>query len=144
MRTANGSEVRALARDDLDVRGSVLFMVRPESLSLLSPADQADNVLQGTLREAIMVGGVTKYYVEITDDLVIAVNTLTGIVTLTGASRSLASSDPSLGRDAGALPNHERCGSKLLEHRSFEEVTLVVEGVVGRRMDGEEGLRRAG
>ena len=77
LRTANGSEVRALARDDVDVHGSVLFMVRPESLSLLSPTDQADNELQGSLREVIMVGGVTKYYVEIADDLVIAVNILT-------------------------------------------------------------------
>ena len=77
LRTANGSKVRALARDDVDVRGSVLFMVRPESLSLLSPTDQADNEFQGSLREVIMVGGVTKYYVEIADDLVIAVNILT-------------------------------------------------------------------
>ncbi len=56
----------------------------------------------------------------------------------------LANSEPRSGRDAGALPNLERCGLKFLEHRSLEEVTLVVEGVVGRRMDVEEALRRAG
>ncbi len=67
-----------------------------------------------------------------------------GTVTLTGASHSLANSEPRSGRDAGALPNLERCGSKFLEHRSFEEVTLVVEGVVGCGVDGEETLRGAG
>ncbi len=36
-----------------------------------------------------------------------------GIVTLTGASHSLASSDPSSGRHAHALPSVERYGSKL-------------------------------
>ncbi len=48
------------------------------------------------------------------------------------------------GRDAGALPSVERPGSEFLEHRSFEEVTLVVEGVVGCGVDGEETLRRVG
>jgi hypothetical protein len=37
-----------------------------------------------------------------------------------------------------------RCGSNLLVHGSFEEMALVVEGFVGRRMDGEEALCRAG
>ncbi len=69
---------------------------------------------------------------------------LQGIVTLTGASHSLANSEPMSGRDAGALPSVERRGSEFLEHRSFEEVTLVVEGVVGCGVDGEETLRRAG
>ncbi len=51
---------------------------------------------------------------------VIAANLRRGIVTLTGASHTLANSEPRSGRDAGALPNLERCGSKFLEHRSFE------------------------
>ncbi len=41
----------------------------------------------------------------------------------------------------------EGCGLMLLrlfQHRSFEEMTLVVEGVVGHRMDVEETLRGAG
>ncbi len=67
-----------------------------------------------------------------------------GIVTLTGTSHSLANSEPRSGRDAGASPNLERCGSKLFVHGSFEEVTLVVEGVVGCGVDGEETLRGAG
>ncbi len=67
-----------------------------------------------------------------------------GIVTLTGAPYSLASSGPSSGRHARALPSFERYGSKLFVHGPFEEMTLVVESVVGRRMDVEEALRRAG
>ena len=67
-----------------------------------------------------------------------------GIVRLTGGSHSSASSDPSSGRNARAFPNVERRGSKFLQHGSFEEMTLVMESVVGRRMDVEEALRRAG
>ena len=67
-----------------------------------------------------------------------------GTVTLIGACHSLASSDPSSGRHARALPGVERYGSKLFVHGSFEEMALVIESVVGRRMDVEEALRRAG
>ena len=65
------------------------------------------------------------------------------IVTLTGATQSLGGSEPRSGRRARALPNLERCGSKLFVHGSFEKMALVIEGAVGRRMDGEEALRRA-
>ncbi len=64
-----------------------------------------------------------------------------GNVTLTGAAQSLGGSKPRSGRHARALPNLERCGSKLFVHGPFEEMTLVVEAVVGRRMDVEETLR---
>jgi hypothetical protein len=67
-----------------------------------------------------------------------------GIVTLTGASHSLANSEPRSGCDARGLPGVERCDSKFLQHRSFEEVTLVVESIVGCGVDGEETLRGAG
>jgi hypothetical protein len=39
------------------------------------------------------------------------------------------------------LPNVERCGSKLFVIGPFEEMALVVEGVVGRGVDVEEVLR---
>ena len=71
-------------------------------------------------------------------------NAFPGIVTLTGGSQSLASSDSSSGRYARALPSVERYGSKFFVHRAFEEMTLVIESVVGRRMDVKEALRRAG
>ncbi len=45
-----------------------------------------------------------------------------GIVTLTGASHSLANSDPSSGGRACVLPDVERCGSKLFVRVSFEEM----------------------
>jgi hypothetical protein len=64
-----------------------------------------------------------------------------GIVTLTGAMRSLGGSEPRSGRRARALPNLERCGSKLFVHGPFEEVALVIEAVVGRGVDVEETLR---
>jgi hypothetical protein len=74
----------------------------------------------------------------------ITVGTREGIVTLTGASHSLANSDPSSDRHARALPSVERYGSKLFVHGSFEDVTLVVESIVGCGVDGEETLRGAG
>ena len=64
-----------------------------------------------------------------------------GIVTLTGASHSLANSAPRSDRQARTLPNVERCGSKLFVIGPFEEMALVVEGVVGRGVDVEEALR---
>ena len=64
-----------------------------------------------------------------------------GIVTLTCASHSLANSAPRSGHHARTLPNLERCGSKLLVCGPFEEMTLVVEGVVCRGVDVEEALR---
>ena len=63
------------------------------------------------------------------------------IVTLTGATQSLGGSEPRSGRRARALPNLERCGSKLFVIGPFEEMALVVEGVVGRGVDVEEALR---
>jgi hypothetical protein len=44
-------------------------------------------------------------------------------------------------RQARTLPNVERCGSKLFVIGPFEEMALVVEGVVGRGVDVEEALR---
>ena len=64
-----------------------------------------------------------------------------GIVTLTDASHSLANSAPRSGRHARTLPNLERCCSKLLVYGPFEEMALVVEGVVGRGVDVQEALR---
>ena len=77
MRTATGSEVHAPMPRSLGAGGPVTLMVRPESLSLLSPSEHADNVIEGDLRDVIMVGGVTKFYVEVADDLVLAANALT-------------------------------------------------------------------
>ena len=64
-----------------------------------------------------------------------------GVVTLTGASHSLANSAPRSGRHARTLPNLERCCSKLLVYGPFEEMALVVEGVVCRGVDVQEALR---
>jgi putative spermidine/putrescine transport system ATP-binding protein len=77
MRTAAGSEVMAPRGEDSAARGSVLVMVRPESLNLLADDEHADNMIEGRLRDVIMVGGVTKYYVEVSDEVVIAATMLT-------------------------------------------------------------------
>ena len=86
----------------------------------------------------------TKLHSGATDAVIGGIHT----IRLTGASHSLASSDPSSGRharalpQARALPSVERYGSKLFVHGSFEAMTLVIESVVGRRMDVAEWMLR--
>ena len=55
----------------------VKLVVRPERLALLGPAEDAPNVLDGALREVILVGGVTKYYVTLADGRAVSATRLT-------------------------------------------------------------------
>jgi putative spermidine/putrescine transport system ATP-binding protein len=55
----------------------VKVMVRPEMLSVLANGNTADNVLEGQLTDAILVGGVTKYYARLADGTSISATDLT-------------------------------------------------------------------
>jgi putative spermidine/putrescine transport system ATP-binding protein len=55
----------------------VRLVVRPERLTLLGPGEDAPNVLDGVLREVILVGGVTKYYVTLADGRAVSATRLT-------------------------------------------------------------------
>jgi putative spermidine/putrescine transport system ATP-binding protein len=77
LRGVAGATIRAPARADLAGAGRVRCMVRPERLAVLGPGEDAANVLQGVLREVILVGGITKYYVTLPDGRVVSATRLT-------------------------------------------------------------------
>jgi len=79
LRTAGGAVIRtkgessrAFARGD-----AIKFMVRPEMVSVLSSGATADNVVEGRVVDAILVGGVTKYYARLADGTLICATDLT-------------------------------------------------------------------
>ena len=72
-----GVTLRAPAAPGLGPGDRVKLVVRPERLALLGPAEDAPNVLDGALREVILVGGVTKYYVTLADGRAVSATRLT-------------------------------------------------------------------
>ncbi len=72
-----GATLRAAATPGLRPGDRVKLVVRPERLVLLLPGDDAANALDGVLREVILVGGVTKYYVTLADGRVLSTTRLT-------------------------------------------------------------------
>lgn len=74
---ANGATIRAPGRGGLKPADRIGFMVRPECISLLGHRDRAPNTLEGVLREVILVGGVTKSFVELPGGSVVSVTSLT-------------------------------------------------------------------
>jgi putative spermidine/putrescine transport system ATP-binding protein len=77
VKTPDGALVRAPAAAGLAPGQSVKLMVRPERLSVLGPGDAAENVVEGTLDQVIMVGGVTKYYARVTGERSVSATCLT-------------------------------------------------------------------
>jgi putative spermidine/putrescine transport system ATP-binding protein len=61
LRGAGGANVRALAADVMP-GADVSYMVRPENVRVLANGDQAENMLDATLVEVIVVGGVTRFH----------------------------------------------------------------------------------
>jgi putative spermidine/putrescine transport system ATP-binding protein len=72
-----GATVRAPSHPGVRPGERVRFMVRPERLSVLDGGASADNMLPGTLRDVILVGGVTKYYVALADGRTVSATSLT-------------------------------------------------------------------
>jgi putative spermidine/putrescine transport system ATP-binding protein len=72
-----GATIRAPAHAGVQAGDRVRFMVRPERLGVLEAGASADNVLQGTLRDVILVGGVTRYYVALADGRTVSATRLT-------------------------------------------------------------------
>jgi putative spermidine/putrescine transport system ATP-binding protein len=72
-----GATVRAPAAPGVATGDRVKLVVRPERLALLGPGEDAANVLDGVLRDVILVGGVTKYYVALGDGRTVSATRLT-------------------------------------------------------------------
>ncbi len=69
LRLAGAGEARitAVARDGIKPGQPVKLMVRPECLSVLADGERAENEVQATLKDIIMVGGITKHYARLAD-----------------------------------------------------------------------------
>jgi putative spermidine/putrescine transport system ATP-binding protein len=74
---AGGVVLRASAPAGVRAGARVKLVVRPERLRLLRPGEDAANVLEGVLRDVILVGGVTKYYVLLGDGRTVSASRLT-------------------------------------------------------------------
>ena len=55
----------------------VAFMVRPESIAIIDEAESGRNVIEGVVRDRILTGGVTKYFVEVAGDVTMSASSLT-------------------------------------------------------------------
>ena len=76
--TAQGVELRGLSNPDLRAGDTVRMMVRPECVRLLDEGDGTDNHLEGTLKEIIMSGQVTRHFIELDDGTELVSTGLTG------------------------------------------------------------------
>lgn len=65
---------------DSEVRNgeSVHYMIRPENIRVHSGEASEDNLAQGRLKETIMIGQLTKYFLELADGSEMVATTLTG------------------------------------------------------------------
>jgi len=79
LNAAAGTLLRARFDGDCNARpgDAVKLMVRPEMLSVLEDGVSADNVLNASLTDIILVGGVTKTYARLADGTLIAATGLT-------------------------------------------------------------------
>ena len=53
-------------------------MIRPENIRVHSGEASEDNLAQGRLKETIMIGQLTKYFLELADGSEMVATTLTG------------------------------------------------------------------
>lgn len=64
LRTTGGTAVTAEAPASLSSDQSLCLMVRPEFLAVLTEGQTAENELSGVVRDIILTGGVTKWFIE--------------------------------------------------------------------------------
>jgi putative spermidine/putrescine transport system ATP-binding protein len=69
--------IRAVPNDKVSRGEKVKFMVRPECVQVMNGADNADNTVEGVLKEVIMTGHVTKLFVDLPSGEEVVSTTLT-------------------------------------------------------------------
>lgn len=72
-----GGRLTAPMREGATVGHQVKLMVRPECLSVLGDGQRADNEIAASLKDVIMVGGVTKHYALLADGKQVVATRLT-------------------------------------------------------------------
>ena len=93
---ARGVKLRAPRSESLRDPRRVALMVRPERVTIQDaktalPGSEPHNRLEGLLRQVILVGGVTKYYVTLDDGQTIVAFALTGDAKVVAAPGSRVS-----------------------------------------------------
>jgi putative spermidine/putrescine transport system ATP-binding protein len=73
-----GLPIRARTDIAAPLGAPVKLVVRPESLRLLHPGETEDNVAEGTLKESVFVGGVSRHFVLLQGGGVLSAKQLTG------------------------------------------------------------------
>jgi putative spermidine/putrescine transport system ATP-binding protein len=74
---AGGLRIRAAGDGGVPLGEKIRFVVRPESIRLLAPGEEADNVVAGTLKESVFVGGVSRHFVALPGGGVLSAKQLT-------------------------------------------------------------------
>ena len=69
--------VEAPLRFDVQPGQNVAFMVRPESIAIADEVESGQNVIEGVVRDRILTGGVTKYFVEVAGKITVSASSLT-------------------------------------------------------------------
>jgi putative spermidine/putrescine transport system ATP-binding protein len=77
IRAEGGTLVRAEEAGMFRQGDAVTVVVRPENLRLLAAGERADNVLEGTLREFVFVGGVCRFFVALPGGVELVLKQLT-------------------------------------------------------------------
>jgi len=77
VRAADGSLLRAARNHAVADDRRIRLLVRPETLRLLAANESADNTLTGVVRDVILLGQVTKYFVTLHDGSEVSAAALT-------------------------------------------------------------------
>ncbi len=73
-----GAQVQAPQRFPVGEGQTLPFLVRPESIAIAGPADaDGRNRVDGVVRDRILTGGITKYFVEIAEGTTVSASSLT-------------------------------------------------------------------
>ena len=75
--TGDGRSIRACGGDDVEPGERVKYMVRPENVDFVDGAEPG-NTVEGVLKETIMSGQITKYFLELPDGSEMVATRLTG------------------------------------------------------------------
>lgn len=76
-KTPDGRTIVGVANANIAQGDNVRYMVRPENVEVLAGDGTADNVADGTLKEVIMSGQITKFFLELPDGTEMVSTTLT-------------------------------------------------------------------
>jgi putative spermidine/putrescine transport system ATP-binding protein len=63
----DGRLIKGIASSPLKKDQNVRYMIRPENVSACKSPDESENNASGTLKEVIMIGQITKYFIELSD-----------------------------------------------------------------------------